>query len=604
MNDEISSLQRLLTRLSLPLRRNVRDDEALLIALCAPFGALVGLSVVLLHEIVAQLHRLSFGVAIDQSLSGTIDIALWRLMLVPVSGGLLLGLLALWGRRVRPGEIVDPIEANALHGGRMSLIDSLRLATATAISNGVGASLGMEAAFTQLGAAILSLIGQRLRLRRADLRVFVAAGAAASIASAFNAPLAGAFYAFELVLGSYSPASLAQVAMASLAGTLVMRATIGTAPIFLLDAPRVVFQQWDYPMFALVGVGAAMVGIITMRSAVWCEGRMRQMGTADWLRPAFGGLALSALACVFPQILGSGHGAIRWLFDGTPILSYLVLLLVAKIAATAISIGSGFRGGLFSASLFLGCLFGDIVAGTGELLLPAIKYAHPVMMLVGMAAVAASVIGAPITMVLLVLEMTGDLQVALAVLAGVVLAATLTRFRFGYSFATWRFHQRGKAIRSGLDIGWLVDFKVGQILRADAKNVPLDMPLLKLREAIPLGSRSVIFAVDDADRYAGMIDVTLIHDSAYDDAAIGLVAADLAEQPGHYLLPETDIRTALSMFESWEAEILPVLADDQQLRVIGYISEAFALKRFAHEMERNHNSALGERDLFKIWPTK
>ena len=305
MNEVMGNALRLWNIWTRPLGRSFRDNEPALIALCAPLGALVGFAVVTMHELVAGIHWLIYGISIENSLSAATGISWIRIALVPALGGLLLGLLAFLARRFRQRDVVDPVEANALFGGRMSLIDSARLAAATLISNGVGAALGLEAAFTQIGAGILSEAGQRLRLRRGDLRVFVAAGAAAAIAAAFNAPLAGAFYAFELVLGSYTPSALAQVAMASLAGTLVMRSTVGTAPIFLVNAPPMSFHQWQYPLFALLGIGAAGVGIATMRSATWIEAQLRRLRTPDWLRPAIGGLLLSAVALPFPQVLGS-----------------------------------------------------------------------------------------------------------------------------------------------------------------------------------------------------------------------------------------------------------------------------------------------------------
>ena len=248
MNEVKGNALRLWLAWTRPLGRSLRDNEPALIALCAPLGALVGFAVVTMHELVSAIHWLIYGIPIETSLSAATGISWIRIAIVPALGGLVLGLLALLARRFRQREIIDPVEANALFGGRMSLIESARLASATLISNGVGAALGLEAAFTQIGAGILSEAGQRLRLRRGDLRVFVASGAAAAIAAAFNAPLAGAFYAFELILGSYTPAALAQVAMASLAGTLVMRSTVGTAPIFLVNAPAMTFQQWQYPL--------------------------------------------------------------------------------------------------------------------------------------------------------------------------------------------------------------------------------------------------------------------------------------------------------------------------------------------------------------------
>ncbi|MDR3437063.1 chloride channel protein [Telmatospirillum sp.] len=589
---------------NLLVRHRLRGSQGTLIAFCACLGAAVGIVVVALHAAVSWLHIIDFGLPPDHYLSAGLDIELIRLAIVPTLGGILLALLPLLDRRSRHREIVDPIEANALYGGRMSFVDSLRLVAATVISNASGASLGMEAAYSQIGSGLLSSVGQWLRLRRADLRVFVAAGAAAAIAAAFNAPLAGAFYAYELVLGSYSPGALAQVATAALTGTVVMRLTAGAAPIFLVHQPSAGLHPWDYPLFALLGVGAAVIGIATMRAATGCEQALARLKIPPWLRPAIGGALLSLIAVAFPQVLGSGHGGIQLLFDGSALLPPLVLLLLAKLAGSAISIGTGFRGGLFSSSLFLGCLYGASLSQAALFFGPWLASQQDMFLLVGMGAVAASIVGAPVTMVLLVLEVTGDYEVALGVLAGVITAATITRYNFGYSFATWRFHQRGKLIRGAHDVGWVSNLSAGRMARSDAKTVTTDTPLLRLREQVPLGSRSHVYAVDDKGCYAGLIEMAIAHDPDIDDAAAGLVAGDLARGRESFLLPEMDVRAVLTRFEETEKEALPVLAGADDRRIIGYVSEAYALRRYSQELERHHNEQVSERDLFGSGPER
>lgn len=571
----------------------LRSNKPIQIALCVPLGAIVGLIVVAMHEVVAWLHRVDFMLPASAKLSAGVGIDPLHLVLVPAGGGLVLALVGAAWRRIRPREIIDPIEANAIHGGRMTFIESLRLAIETIISNAAGASVGMEAAYSQMGSGTLSKVGQWLRLRRADLRVFVAAGAAAAIAAAFNAPLAGAFYAYELVLGSYTPAALAQVATASLAGTLVVRATLGVAPIFLAHPWGLEVQLQHYPWFLLLGVLAAGIGIATMMAATACERGLHRLPLPRWMRPVLGGAALSFIALAFPQVLGSGHGAIEVLVNSTPMLMPVTFLLVAKMMASAVSIGTGFRGGLFSASLFIGCLFGSSVSQGLGLFDPWLADQQRVFMLVGMGAVAASIVGAPITMVLLVLEVTGDLGIALGGLLGVVTAATITQYTFGYSFSTWRFHQKGVPIRGAFDVGWINELTVRRLMVRDIKTVRRNTSLLRLRTLAPLGSAAVVFAVDDDDRYAGLIELAVAHDPEIDDAAPGLVAADLAGSADAYLLPGMDIRAALGRFEETERETLPVLSSASSRRIVGYLSEADALRRYAEELERRHDAEIG-----------
>lgn len=554
-----------------------------------------------MRDLVALVRQLTLGLPEEATISGGDQVAWWHLAIVPTLGGLAVGLLVLLGRRLRARDIVDPIEANAIHGGRMSLYDSARLVFATVLSNGVGASVGMEAAYTQWGAGLLSAASQALRLRREDCRVFVAAGAGAAIAAAFNAPLAGAFYGYELVLGSYTPAALAQVALACLTGTLVERALPGSGDLLALQQPAGEVPRLDYPLFAIVGLLCGVLGILAMRLVTGIEAGLRRAAIPAWLRPALGGIALGLIAFEFPQALGSGRGAMQWSFADTAIpLPFLAGLVAAKLVASSISIGSGFRGGLFSASLALGCLFGAALAQAGGLVWPSMLDQRSLFMLVGMGAMAAAVVGAPVTMVLLVLEATGDFELAMGVLAGVVCSATLVRVRFGYSFATWRFHQRGVAIRGAHDVGWISDLSVGRMMNAEPTVVPASASLTRLRELVPYGRVARVFGVDDAEHFVGSIDVAAIYDPDLDDAAAGLVAYDLAGDRDAFLLPGQNIRVALRRFSELEEEMLPVLASAESPKVVGYLTEAFALRRYADELESHRSAELGLRGAFNV----
>ncbi len=573
-------------------RRTVRNTELMQIAICAVVGVVVGLATVGLRDLVSLLHRIDFNLVYGAYLSAQDHVDFLRIMIVPALGGLILGVVTLVIQKYRPTEMVDPIEANALYGGNLSLSDSVRMTGYTVISNACGASVGMEAGYSQLGSGIFAWVGSYLHLRREDQRTMVTAGAAAAIAAAFNAPLAGAFYGFELVHGSYTPRLLAPVIAASLGSVLMVGLLGPDVPLFAIYSGFKIPQS-HYLLFIVMGVLAAGLGILTMKSATWVERAIRAAKIPVWARPAIGGIILSLFALGSPQVLGSGHGAIEVHLETQWALLPLVLLLFGKVMASAASLGAGFRGGLFSSSLFLGALLGAVCVKLLGYLDPGILGERSAFMLVGMGAVGTAIIGAPFTMIFLVLEATGDFAVTAGVLIGVLVAGTMVRLTFGYSFSTWRFHLRGLPLRGGHDIGWIADLTAQRMMRSDVRMVPASMHVEDMREAIPLGSKKWLFATAADGSYAGVIDVSTVHDPEITELAQHLVAADLTTCKGCYMLPGDDIRTVLKKFSEAQSETLPVVRSPTDLRILGTLSEAYCLKRYTNELERQRRDDLG-----------
>jgi CIC family chloride channel protein len=360
--DSAKSIRRFFSYFEVPrsLRALVRARESSLIVLGAGIGALAGLAAVVMSFGVSALRALLFGVPPGQRLSALPALDPYVAVIVPTVGGLVFGLAVTALARWRPVREVDPIEANALHGGRMSLLGSVSVALQTIWSSGVGASVGLEAGYTQLASGIASWIGRAFRLRRRDLRVLVGCGAAGAIAGAFGAPLAGAFYAFELVIGSYSAASLAPVGIAALVGYLVANAFDPTSlGIGTLYISRVTGR--DLAIASAVGLAAAGAGIALMRGVALCETLLNKLRVPSFLRPAMGGLVVGLLALASPQVLSSGHGAIAMAAVVERPLREIGLLFLLKAIASVVSLGTGFRGGLFFASLLLGAIGGRML---------------------------------------------------------------------------------------------------------------------------------------------------------------------------------------------------------------------------------------------------
>jgi chloride channel protein, CIC family len=571
----------------------LRDSELFLLALAVGAGVAAGLGVVAIDFLLDLMRRLAFAISSAKHLSAGTNLAPPRVLFAPVVGGLLVGVAQLLLRRWRPREVVDAIEANALFGGRMSLGDSLGLVGATILSGGFGASVGMEAAYTQLGAALASRFGRSVELRRDDVRTLVGCGAAGAIAAAFNAPLTGAFYAFELIIGSYTLQSLAPVGLAALTGDLVVRSLVGSNPIFVVWHD-IALSPSDYFSFFVLGLAAAGLGILVMKGVTSTETLFRVRAVPRWLRPALGGLIVGLVALPFPQVLGSGHGGILTELHSPGVdLPLLAGLLGAKIIASAISIGSGFRGGMFSSSLYLGSLFGSLVGGSLVYLGPGYTADPLVYTLVGMGAVAAAIVGAPITMIMLVLETTADFSATMAVMVGVVTASFAVRHWFGYSFATWRFHLRGLKVHSPEDVGWINELLIGPMMRRDPAVIAATLPADELRRRFPAGSVRQVFVVDGDGRLCGSVDP-----SGSENGDEAKTIGDLVSEPAAFLLPGDDLRTALDRFSQAAQEILPVIDNADHRRVLGYLSEAYALRRYAHELEAHRGIRQDDAGIF------
>ena len=571
------------------LRTLVRADEIWLVVLAAAVGIFSGLIVVAMGELAQLMHRVFFGLASGEYLSAMVALDWKRALAVPTIGGLVLGAAGWALARWRPTKVVDPIEANALYGGRLSLKDSLIVVAQTVWSNGVGASVGLEAGYTQIGSALASRLGFAFRLRRNDLRLLVGCGAAGAIAAAFNTPLTGAFYAFELVIGTYSLATLAPVVMSAVCAVSVMRILVGGGSEFDIRVPSSI-EAIDYVPILALGMLAALGGIAMMRGVTLVEDLFRRSRVPGWLRPAVGGLAVGALALMTPAVLSSGHSAMKIALDAPYSLTHIAVLIVLKSVASAISIGSGFRGGLFFASLFLGALLGKLFAGL--LALVTVVQALPAVIcaLVGMSALATAVVGGPLTMALLALESTGSLPMTVAVLTASVISNITVRRTFGYSFATWRFHLRGEAIRSAVDIGWMRNLTVGRMMRREFRRVPLDMSLETFRRSFALGSVARVIATDQADRYAGILATSEAHSAP--EGAERL--EDIVHHRKTVLLPQMSIKEAVQMFEAAESDALAVVDGAETMRVIGVLTEQYALRRYSEELEKRRRELSGE----------
>jgi len=568
------------------IKRHLQGSEVWFIVLAGGIGLIAGVTAALLGHFAHALQAMLYGFSPDLRLSALPKIEPWHLIALPL-GGATLGLVRfIFPRRTRAP--IDVVEANALYGGRIPLRDSLIVSFQTFLSNGFGASVGLEAAYAQLGGGIASKIGQWLDLKRASLRTLVGAGAGAAIGAAFTAPLAGAFYAFELVLGGYTVAALAPVAAASLMAVLAAQ-LINIEPFVIASTTGRTIEISGYLLYAVLGALCAGVGIVIIRLVASAEAVVRKLPIGEIWRPLIGGLFLIPVAWGAPQALSSGHGAMHLFMAEQATISVLLITFALKLCASVISLAFGFRGGLFFASLFLGSLLGSVFAQVVNLVYPAADLDILNASLVGMAALAVAVVGGPMTMSLMVLEVTHDFDLTAAVVMAALCSSAIIRERFGYSFSTWRLHLRGETVRNARDIGWVKALTASSLMRKNHTTLPDDTSIADMREQVPLGSTSRVLLVDDKGEYRGIV---LTAEAWIESQETLTPLSQLARQAEVYVRPDMDISAIMRVFEHFGVDDLAVVDEDHKL--LGLLTEKYVNRRYVEELERSQREFFGE----------
>jgi CIC family chloride channel protein len=574
--------------LPLALRNFVRNRETAVVAVAVVIGLLSGLLVAAISKLSEFAHALLFDIPFDAHLSATGVISWQRTLLVPTFGGVVLAVISvLAAGRLKGQQYADAIEANALYGGRVSFRGSLLLSIQTLLSNGFGGSVGLEAGYTQICSMFGSHVGQRLAARRNDMRLLVACGAAGAISAAFSAPLAGTFYAFEVVLGAYTAAGLVPVVASAVGAWLVARHLTHQSFLMVPGFPSPVSVEM-IGQTVLIGIICAFSSIAVMIAVAFSERCFQRLSVFNgFIRPIIGGALLGSLALLTPTVLGAGHGAMQILLVSNPTWLLLTTTILFKMLASAISLGSGFRGGLFFASLLLGALTGQLYSTVLSGPFPNLALQPGTAAIAALAAFGTGVLGAPVSMVCLALEITGDFSVTVGAVVASSVCALLVRELFGYSFATWRFHLRGEVIRGPQDVGWVQQLSANSLMRADFESALTATSIADAQKLFsPVQVRQIVLR-DPNGTYGGIVTSADLHSIATKDAlAQGLDS--LARQKDEFLLPYMSIRDIMTAFERSEADVLVVLDRADHRAAIGTVSESHVLRTYGVELERRN----------------
>ena len=563
-------------------------------ALGAVAGTLASLAAVLFVELVAALND---WLLISPRSRIMADDARWPLLAtvcVPALGGLVVGLLHRYIPERRPHGPPDVIRAVQGLGGRIAPRSGLLSALTSLVSLGAGASVGQYGPLVHLGATLGSLLSRIDRHGRWLATVGVGCGVASAISTAFIAPVAGIIFAHEVILRHYSLRAFAPITVAATAGYVIATVVFERQPLFRVEDVSVAHAH-EFPGFILIGIAGAFVAVLYMRAILFSGRLARRLAIPEYLKPMLAGAVLGSIAIWIPDILGIGKETLRFaVIDQAFEPGELAILLVAKIAATALCIGFGFAGGVFSPALLTGILFGALAGSGAELLLGGLRSEIAIYAICGMVAVTSAVIGAPLTTILIVFELTHNYDLTTAAMVSVVFSNLISYRIFGRSLFDVQLGMRGFDLSLGRDKVILDGRLIGDYVTQDYSALDPEASLAEAKSRLLAAHRHEGYVIDAGGSCLGTVRLEEIMAREHDDPARDVTVARVAGREQVAFTAKTSIWAAMEQMGGFVGESIPVFEDAEDRRMLGVVFEASIVKAYLdtmYDIRREENAA-------------
>ncbi len=560
---------------------------AAIIGACAAYGA------ILFRWLIQLINRLAYPAGI--ALAELSQLPWYKIMLVPAVGGLVVGpLIYFLAREARGHGVPEVMDAVANNEGKIRPRVAVVKILASAISIGVGAAVGREGPIVQIGSSIGSSLGQFLRIDTRNLRMLVGCGAAAGIAATFNAPIAGAIFAIEVILGVGTIRMFTPLVVSSVVATAISRHYLGDVPAFEIPEYSMV-SGWELLLYVLLGGIAALVGVGFSRGLYWVEDLWDRLPMHEAAKPALGGVALGALALAFPHVMGVGYETIGLVLgDGRQLgVTMLLGVFVAKMAATHLSLGAGFSGGVFAPSLFLGAVVGAAFGVSVHTIMPAGLVAPSgAYALVAMGAVVAAATHAPLTSILIVFEMSGDYSIMLPLMMSCFIASTISLRLSHESIYTLKLARRGTRLH-GSDHGDIMRTESTDAhMRAVTATLSLQSSLSQIVELALKIDNPTLYVTAADGTLRGLIHQRDIRSLVREERDLeGLaLASDLMSPARNRAKPSDSLADTLKNLTDSGLDDLPVTDEDN--RLLGTISRHEIIAHYNRETLRRDSGRL------------
>lgn len=560
------------------------DESTVLMGFAVGIGLAVGVAVILFYQLIDVFQALALSTAHQLTWLGALDI----LAVVVVGLGAAYAVVK-YGARDSDGEnIPDVMRAVAKRGGHINDLPVLAKTAAAGILIGTGGNVGAEGPVAVAGAALGSRIGRVFRSGHNRLQLLVACGAAAGISAAFNAPIAGVFFALEKILGSFSVTAFAPVLVASVIAAVVSRAVFGNSPVIAIPTEYAMGAPWELILYAALGITVGVVATFYTR-AVYRSADLLQRRRSRWVQVAIAALVIGLLDILFrADLWGQGHESLDIGILGAREPWYLIALAFAKLAATALAIAAARAGGVFTPALFIGATLGGGLARAAQQVFPQWAVQPEAFGLAGMAGLVAGATHAPLTAIMMVFEMSGDYALILPIMVTAAVAYLTARRLFPTSIYSEWLHRKGERIGHGRDMGVLERLTVADAYNRRPFSVREGATVQEIMHAIGQTPQTEFPVVDADGHLVGVVTYsdlrTVLADR--DRLAQVLIAADIANLEIEPVTTADSLRTALQRLGIHGSLTLPVVEPDGGRKLVGLISRSEILAAYDRELLR------------------
>lgn len=506
----------------------------------------------------------------------------WIRLIVPIIGGLLVGLII---TRVAPevkgSGVPEVMEAFAAKGGIIRFRVFISKAITSAITIGSGGSAGREGPIVHIGAAIGSSIGQVLKVNTRQLRTFLACGAAAGLSATFNAPIAGAIFAIEIIIADMRVVNMPPIIISSVVATVVSRYYLGDYPAFVVPAYDMLDAR-ELFIYAVLGIVAGLVSVLFIKMFLTSRKHFELSRMPIWLKPAIGGLAVGIIGIFFPQVFGVGYETITDAAWNKLELKILLILLIAKMMATSFTLGSGGSGGVFAPSIYFGATLGAAFGIVANMFFPDWTASPGAYALVGMGAMLSGVTHMPITAILMIFEFTNNYLIIPPLMLASIISVLLSNQIAKKSIETAVLESKGVNIHDKREINLLRSILVSSIMDTDPVLIKSEAPFSEVITSLLSGKSHFAVIVDEKDSYVGSIELNDIRELILEKEIVSssLIASDVANSDIPFVLPEDNLDLVMHIFGRVDKDQIAVCNNALDRKVIGVVTKSAVINSY------------------------